>query len=242
MRSVCGGATLRSHVKAAFLSNICLALIAAFVGVMCFYQLDVQATSTQGNVYRSGDPESDRVSLLFNVYWGTDEVYRILDILDKYEVKSTFFVGGCWADDNNACVKEILSRGHELGSHGYFHKDHESLSYAENLAEMQHCQDLISLMTGYEMKLFAPPSGAYGNDTLQAAADMGYKVILWSRDTVDWRDKDSSLIFNRATKNISNGDLVLMHPTKDTLKALDDIITEIMSKGLMLVTVSENLA
>ena len=96
--------------------------------------------------------------------------------------------------------------------------------------------------TGIEMNLFAPPSGAYSSATLTAADTLGYKTVMWSKDTIDWRDKDSWLIFNRATKNISNGDLVLMHPTKDTLKALDDIITEIMSKGLMLVTVSENLA
>ena len=54
---------------------------------------------------------------MFNVYWGTDEIYQILDILDQYTVKSTFFIGGCWADDNVACLREIVRRGHELGNH-----------------------------------------------------------------------------------------------------------------------------
>ena len=119
-----------------------------------------------------------------------------------------------------------------FGSQGHAH--------AENLAEMQHCQDLISLMTGYEMKLFAPPSGAYGNDTLQAAADMGYKVILWSRDTVDWRDKDSKLVYERAT-SAKGGDFVLMHPMEYTADALDGILKYYQKNGFSAVTVSENL-
>ena len=70
---------------------------------------------------------------------------------------------------------------------------------------------------------------------------MGYKVIMWSKDTVDWRDKDSDLIYKRATSNLSNGDLVLMHPEEHTLRALGDILDYYKSRGFSAVTVGENI-
>ena len=169
------------------------------------------------------------------------KVYRILDILDEHEAKATFFIGGCWADDNAACVKEILSRGHDLGNHGYFHKDHASLSEAENKEEISLCNRFIELMTAKKMTLFAPPSGAYGKAALAACEALNMKTILWSRDTIDWRDKNAALIYTRATKNIKGGEFVLMHPMKETADALGDILTYYQTCSLRAVTVSENL-
>ena len=68
---------------------------------------------------------------------------------------------------------------------------------------------------------------------------MGYKTIMWTKDTVDWRDKSSKTVYNRATKNITGGDIVLMHPKEHTLVALPDILDYYNSQGLSVVTVSE---
>lgn len=227
--------------SAAVLTNAFLVAILSIVGICCFYPMEVPTTTDEGNLYSCGDRESQEVSLMFNVYWGTDEVYEILDILEAYDAKATFFVGGSWADDNNACLKEILKHGHELGNHGYFHKEHSRLSYAENLAEIKNCHQLVQLISGYEMQLFAPPSGAYRKETLRAAEESGYKVILWSLDTVDWRDNQASVIYNRAVK-AQGGEFVLMHPMSGTVQALADILGYYRTQNLTVVTVSENLS
>ena len=65
---------------------------------------------------------------------------------------------------------------------------------------------------------------------------------MWSKDTIDWRDKDQDKIYSRATKNLKNGDLVLMHPTEATLAVLDKIIKYYKRQGFSVVTVSENIA
>ena len=91
------------------------------------------------------------------------------------------------------------------------------------------------------MNLFAPPSGSFSQNTLDVASELGYKTIMWSKDTIDWRDKDSNLVYTRATKSIKGGDLVLMHPTKHTLEALPQIIDYYNSINMKVVTVSENL-
>ena len=89
--------------------------------------------------------------------------------------------------------------------------------------------------------LFAPPSGAYSDDTLTAATALNMKTILWSKDTIDWRDKDSAIIYTRATRDIKMGDFVLMHPMTETANALDDILKYYESKDFSVVTVTENL-
>ena len=91
------------------------------------------------------------------------------------------------------------------------------------------------------MNLFAPPSGAYNSTTLNVAESLGYKTIMWTKDTIDWRDQDGGLIFQRATKNACGGDFILMHPTQATLNSLKEIIDFYKNKGFNLTTVSETL-
>jgi peptidoglycan/xylan/chitin deacetylase (PgdA/CDA1 family) len=182
------------------------------------------------------------VSLMFNVYQNTDYVYDILDILEQYSCKATFFLGGSWADDNVDCVRAIYNSGNEIGSHGYFHKDQSQLNYTQNEQEIATSVKLLNAICGKDVvKLFAPPSGAFNNATLTAADKHGLKTIMWSRDTIDWRDSDAQLIYDRATKNLVKGEFVLMHPTKATVQALKKILTYISDAGLNAVTVSYNL-
>jgi peptidoglycan/xylan/chitin deacetylase (PgdA/CDA1 family) len=190
----------------------------------------------------AGNREKDRVSLMFNVYEGSDVVSGILDLLKEEGARATFFVGGCWADDNKDLLVRIVGEGHEIANHGYFHKDHKKLDYKGNEQEIYLCGKIIEAYTGVTPTLFAPPSGSFSETTLEVANDLGYKVIMWSKDTIDWRDKDKDLIIKRATKEVRGGDLILMHPKAHTLGALKEVISIYKKIGLKVVTVSENLA
>ena len=89
--------------------------------------------------------------------------------------------------------------------------------------------------------LLTGANGGIGQKVLSSLLENGYKVIMWSKDTIDWRDHDTQKILSRATKNLESGDLILMHPTKNTLEALPQIIKDIKSQGFTLSTVSENI-
>ena len=203
------------------LSNGVLLLIVLVIGAVCFLPSAAAVSAPAGKVYDRGTKQA--VSLMINVYWGTDIVEGMLDLFQEQGVRVTFFVGGCWADDNVPTVRRMAEEGHEVGSHGYFHREHDKLSFRENVEEIGTSIEFLSLVTGKPVSLFAPPSGAYSGDTLRAAESLGLKTVLWSRDTVDWRDKDVSLCYTRATKDISGGELILMHPMEHTLKALPKI-------------------
>ena len=224
----------------AALTNFTLALVLVVVGTVCFLPAAEKASGVNEKVVYRGSSE-DGVSLMINVYWGTETVYGMLDVLDEYEAKATFFIGGSWADDNVECLKEIASRGHEIGSHGYFHRDHAGMNYEENAEEIGNSIRFLNLALDREVKLFAPPSGAYNDHTVNAAEGFGLKTILWSRDTVDWRDKDEEICFSRATKDVSGGELILMHPMEHTLAALPRILASYREQGLKVITVGENL-
>lgn len=220
-------------------TNGVLLVVLIVIGIVCFYPSAESVSGSESKAYYRGNSEKG-VSLMINVYWGTQTVLDMLDVLDEHRAVATFFIGGSWADDNVPCVKEIASRGHEIGSHGYFHRDHEKMSYEENVEEIANSVKFLNLVAG-TVTLFAPPSGAFCDETLAAAEGLGLKTVMWSRDTVDWRDKDESLCYKRATENVKGGELILMHPMEHTLKALPSILDYYKANGLETVTVSENL-
>ncbi|MGN0805855.1 MAG: polysaccharide deacetylase family protein, partial [Candidatus Coproplasma sp.] len=210
-------------MKNRIISVIVNVVLCTIVGCVCIVGFgggaaEQVATDGESVYYRAENPCG--VSLMFNVYENTENVYKILDILDEYSAKATFFMGGCWADDNIDCVREVARRGHEVGSHGYFHKDHSKLNYSQNLAEIRPSVKLLNAMLGQEISLFAPPSGAFCAATVTAAEALNLKTIMWSRDTIDWRDDDVNLVYSRATQNLANGEFILMHPKDVTVKAL----------------------
>ena len=222
------------------LSNGVLLFIVLAIGAVCFLPSAAAVSAPAGKVYDRGTKQA--VSLMINVYWGTDIVEGMLDLFQEQGVRVTFFVGGCWADDNVPTVRRMAEEGHEVGSHGYFHREHDKLSFRENVEEIGTSIEFLSLVTGKPVSLFAPPSGAYSGDTLRAAESLGLKTVLWSRDTVDWRDKDVSLCYTRATKDISGGELILMHPMEHTLKALPKILQYCEGNGLAVIPAGENIA
>ena len=227
-------------------SNIVIFSLILVVCVSCFFSkssTDVSQTTNSeynGTIY-AGDKNSKNVSLMINVYWGNEWLVKMLDILDKRSVKATFFVGGSWVKENPKLLKQIYAKGHEIGSHGNTHKEQGKLDYTKNLTEIQTCHEIVKDVIGVEMELFAPPGGSYNQNTIKATNFLGYKTIMWTRDTIDWRDHNTSLIYNRAVTNMNGGDLILMHPTENTAEALSNIISYTKKQGFNLVTVSENL-
>ena len=198
-------------------------------------------TSLNPNVIYQGNTDSNKVSFMVNVYWGTEYIEDMLEVFDLYNVKTTFFVGGSWFAKNIEIAQEIYRRGHEIGNHGYNHKDHDKISEQQNYDEIHKTHLLVSANLGVEMNLFAPPSGAFNTTTTDIATSLNYKTIMWTHDTIDWRDKNTDLIIKRATKNLSNGDLILMHPTQNTLEALSSILAYAENNGFKATTVSETI-
>ncbi len=227
--------------KSIITANIVICIMFISLIAISFSNARALSVSLDSRVVYSGDTDKNNVCFMINVYQHEDYVKDMLDILDLYDVKTTFFIGGSWAVKNMDLVKEIYMRGHELGNHGFYHRDHDKLDFDTNLQEINMCHKVVSENLGIEMTLFAPPSGAYDVTTVDAASSLNYKTIMWTHDTIDWRDQDADLILRRATKNLSNGDLVLMHPTEKSVTALTGILSFAINNGYNPTTVSKCL-
>ena len=220
--------------------NVVIAVLvsaAAITGIV----LNGNAVSANESAPLYRGTSDTKVSLMINVYWGTEYIETMLDVLRDKGVKTTFFVGGMWVAENESLLRKIYDDGHEIGNHGYYHKDHKKLSDERCREEIDITHKLVSKVIGVEMNLFAPPSGAYNSNTVSVAEKLGYRTIMWSLDTIDWRDKNTETIYVRATKKVAGGDLILMHPTVNTLEALPRIIDTIKEKGLTVAPVTEVL-
>lgn len=224
-----------------YIANALIFLSIMLVGLVSYTGGVVGAFSSANNkaIY-CGNAKNNAVSLMFNVYMGNEYVESILETLKQKGVKATFFVGGIWVNKNEDCFIKIFNSGNEIGSHGYWHKDHDKISDEEQANEIIMTDELVTKLTGKKMSLFAPPSGAYNSRTVEIASAYGYKTIMWSVDTIDWRDKNEQIIKQRAQK-AKAGDFILMHPTECTARAISSIIDNILGNGLKIVSVSENL-
>jgi probable sporulation protein (polysaccharide deacetylase family) len=189
----------------------------------------------------NGNENNPTIAFECNVVWGTEYIIPMLQIFKEHDIRITFFIGGEWARENPELLKKIASEGHELGNHGYSHKHHSKLDFNQNRYEILETEKEIESITGVKTNLFAPPYGEFNDITLKAAHSLGYKTIMWSIDTIDWRRDGTEKIINRVMKNPHNGALVLMHPTADTVAALPVIIEGLQKQGFKIGTVSEAL-
>lgn len=224
-------------------SSVIIVFLLVFVTIVCFSgdKLTVNVASNTDEPIYFGNRNSNTVALMFNCYEGRDIIEKIAETLNTYGFKATFFFGGCFADDNYDLLISLAENGHEIANHGYFHKKHSKLTIEENIMEIKKTHDMVYSLTGIKMQLFAPPYGDFATQTLTACKNLDYKVIMWSKDTVDWLDKNADNVYNKATKAIKCGDFVLMHPFEHTLNALPKILNYYINNGIVVGTVSQCL-
>lgn len=188
--------------------------------------------------YYSGETGEKQVAICVNVDWGEDYISPMLATFAARDVKATFFLTGRWTEKFPAVAKEILDGGMEIGNHGLKHTSPNSMSYEENKADIEAAAGIIEDTLHVKTVLFAPAAGEIDEQVQQAAADLGYRLILWSVDTVDWQKPEVETIVSRVADQAKDGSIILMHPTEHTAAALGEILDALAEKGLKAVPVS----
>lgn len=188
------------------------------------------------------DRGDNKIAISFDAAWGGDKTEKILDILDEFGVKTTFFMVDIWTQRFPELVKEIAARGHDIGNHSATHPKMSTLSREKILQELTVMADNVEKVCGVRPTLFRPPYGDYNNDVVLTARGAGYEVIQWSVDSLDWKNKGVQPLIDRATKNVKSGDIVLFHnDSKYILDALPTILKSYQEQGFTVVPISEIL-
>ncbi len=182
------------------------------------------------------------IAISFDASWGADKTIPILDILDRYDVKTTFFLVGGWVDKYPDMVQEIFARGHEIGNHSDSHPHMSQLSETKIRNELRIMSDKVEKLTGVRPTLFRPPYGDYNNRVIEVTRAEGYEAVQWSIDSLDWKDRGTQDIIKQCTYRVEPGDIVLFHnDSNDIVNALPTIIEHYQSLGYTIVPVSEIL-
>lgn len=185
------------------------------------------------------DRDDGKIAISFDAAWGGDKTEKILDILDEFGVKTTFFMVDIWTRRYPELAKEIVNRGHEIGNHSATHPHMSKLSRDEIRRELDTMADNAQAVTGERPSLFRPPYGDYDNDVVLAARAAGYEVIQWSVDSLDWKNQGVQPLIDRAARNVKSGDIVLFHnDSKYILDALPAILKSYREQGLEIVPIS----
>ena len=182
------------------------------------------------------DPSKKMIALTFDDGPGP-YTKAIVDCLEKYDARATFFVVGTQVDKYPEELKAIQNAGCEIGNHTNTHKILTRISYAEMKSELSLTDQKIKKITGCSSILMRPPGGAV-NDTVKMFA--GKPIIQWSIDTLDWKTRNKAMTVNTVMKQVEDGDIILMHDIhKPSMEAALELIPKLKKQGYQLVTVSE---
>ncbi|GIM28671.1 polysaccharide deacetylase family sporulation protein PdaB [Clostridium polyendosporum] len=224
---------MQKKLNIAILSVLILSVI--IVGIFNLNQKSVFKVEKNLPIY-AVETKEKKVSLTFDVnYAEEDNLFRILDILDKYNIKGTFFVMGGWvnkSEENLDKLKLIHERGHEIGNHSYIHPMFTRISSERMVSEIKKTEDIIYRSIGVKTNLFRCPSGDYNNLVINVVNRLGYYCIQWDVDSVDWKNEGAEIEYNRVIKNIKPGSIILYHNDgKYTPGNLQKLIKNLKKEG-----------
>ena len=224
--------------KFAWMRVFCIVLICILI--MSGVRMDSSATQ----VYHSHPNGARQIALTFDDGPHPSQTQRILDILDRYGVKATFFMIGLNVENYPDAAKLVVERGHEIGNHTYSHSHLNRLGAGMLTSELDKCAHVLENVCHYHTHLFRPPEGYLSDGVFQCAEQGEYSLILWSIDTRDWEIKDAQRIAETVLNNVKAGDIILMHDyvaKSKTPEALEILLPKLLALGYEPVTVSQLL-
>ena len=219
---------------------IIVMLAALLLFIFAIRTISINTLNYYDPIYKGLEDEKE-IAFACNVVWGEEYLPQMLKLFEDKDIEITFFIGGQWAEKNEELLKSIHNDEHELGNHGYKHLYHSKLTPEANKQEILKTEEIVKRITGCKTNLFAPPYGDLNDTVVDSAEALGYKVIMWSIDTIDWNTKDYKKILQRLENKHHNGAIVLMHPTKVTIDALPQMIENLEKCGYEITTVSDLL-
>lgn len=195
---------------------------------------------------REGAKDVKQVALTFDD--GPDSQYtpQILDILKEEEVKATFFLIGSRAELFPDVVRRMVREGHIVGNHTMEHPNIIKLNKMETEKAILDAEEAFLEMTGYRTCLFRPPYGSVSEEDVKEIKGLGYKIIAWNVDSLDWKSLTAEQVKTNILENVKEGSIILQHSSgseKENLSgsvgALRDVITTLKKEGYKFVTIPE---
>jgi len=155
----------------------------------------------------------------------------ILDVLDAYNIKGTFFLVGENILKNPGVAKRIVAQGHQVGNHSFTHSLMPNLSSRAMRHELELTQNAFRVIMGVDPVLFRPPYGGWSPELRDIYHEMGLQLAWWTIDTQDFNKPGARVMVDQILREIEPGAVILFHCKLSTANALPDIINAVWEKG-----------
>lgn len=182
------------------------------------------------------------ISLTIDAAWGNEYTNEIIEILDRFNVRITFFTVDFWAEKYPDDIKALMLHGHEIGNHSATHPDMAKLSKEKITDELLKTWKTQTKYAGSSaVRLFRAPYGSYNNTLIQTCAEYGFKCIQWDVDSIDWKEGISvDEVVNRVLKKTKSGSIILMHNNSAVItRVLPIVLEKLIADGYKFVPVSQ---
>ena len=197
-------------------------------------------SSTRSLPIYSVETEEKKIAISFDCAWGVDYTEKLLDIMEKNDVKCTFFAVQFWVEKYPSYVEKIINAGHEMGTHSRTHSYMSKQSEAEIRDELTTSSQAIEKLTGQKVTLFRPPYGDYDNELIDTCLDMGIYPIQWDVDSLDWKNLSATEIAMRVINGVKPGSIILCHNNGlHTAESLPLIFSTLKNRGYEFVPIGE---
>lgn len=230
--------------KGQLLKGLIGAIVFVLIGGICLFFNFRSSTTGVFNSKRlpiySVDTKEKKIALTFDASWREDNTDEILAVLDKYDVRATFFLVGTWVDANEDKLKAMNKSGHEIGNHTNSHANMNTISKESLIKEIEILDGKIRAITGHGTELFRCPSGDYNDNVIDTVQKLNKYCIQWDVDSIDWKNEGAEIEYNRIINKTKPGSILLFHnDAKYTPQNLPLIIEHFKDQGYKFVTVSE---
>lgn len=224
-----------------FLLALALALVILGVAAASMWERATTTVADGGPPYYQGNSGAKAVALTVNVDWGEECIPEMLAIFEEQGVAVTFFSTGQWAEKNSELLKTMAEAGHSIQNHAYKHVHCDQLSCEQVKQQITQAEEAIAAITGAKPRYFASPYGEHAAQVVQAAEELGYCFIMWSLDTIDWQRPAPATINQRILSRAHADAIILMHPVKETVQALPEMIAGLKEQGYEFYTIEQLL-
>lgn len=180
--------------------------------------------------------DQKRIYLTFDCGYELGYSPKILEILDRQQVKAAFFITGHFLNTQPNLVRQMHNSGHLVANHTYNHPDLPTLSQDKFNQELTALEQKYTAVTGAQLaRYLRPPNGVYSASTLKWAQELHYTTVFWSMALVDWDPNNqpgAAFVHQHVLTNIHPGAVILLHVVSQSdTEALEQTIIDLKTQG-----------
>ncbi|GAB3069827.1 polysaccharide deacetylase family sporulation protein PdaB [Virgibacillus ainsalahensis] len=220
-------------------------LFALFTATFVWFERDGTFSVFSGDepaALSKGNADEPNIALTFNISWGEEKVFDILEQLKQQQVQATFFVSGEWAERHPDIIEQIAEDEHEVGMLGYRYKSYLEQETDQVRKDLVQAREVFEKLGFEDVNLLRTPSGHFNKEIIELAEEMNFQVIHWNVNPSDWKNPGTDAIVDTVMQETTNGDIVLLHASdavKQTAEALKTILPGLKNKEFQFVPMTE---